>query len=176
MFWGIGPNSPGDGGGRASWTWRGTPLPYLQENNRFVIAPDIERGRPIAYAPIYRAHLQDKTAVERATIPVERIAGPVLLVSGTDDQMWPSSDLADIALQRLQARGHRHRFEHVRYEGAGHTILVPYGPRTSLVSSFSVPGLEGYLYSQGGSARANSAAGADAWRRTLAFLADAAGC
>jgi hypothetical protein len=23
MFWGIGPNSPGDGGGRASWTWRG---------------------------------------------------------------------------------------------------------------------------------------------------------
>jgi dienelactone hydrolase len=174
MFWGIGPNAPGDGGGRASWTWRGAPLPYLQENNRFVTPPPgVEAGRPIAYAPIYRSHLQDEAAVERATIPVERIAGPVLLVSGTDDQMWPSTELADIALRRLQVCGHRHRFEHVRYEGAGHTILVPYGPRTRLVSSFSVPGLEGLLYSQGGSPRVDSEAGVDAWRRTLAFLAEA---
>ena len=103
MFWGIGPNDAGDD--RASWTFRGKPLPYLQQDNLFAATvPALERGRPIAYAPIYRSHLQDRRAFERATIPVERIRGPVQLVSGADDQMWPSAELADIAFHRLQAQ------------------------------------------------------------------------
>jgi fermentation-respiration switch protein FrsA (DUF1100 family) len=35
--------------------------------------------------------------LERATIPVERIKGPVLMVSGRDDQLWPPLELAEIA-------------------------------------------------------------------------------
>jgi hypothetical protein len=34
-------------------------------------------------------------------------------------------------------------------------------------------GSEGYLYSQGGTPRADAEAGIDAWRQTLRFLADA---
>jgi hypothetical protein len=49
------------------------------------------RPSPAAYAPFYRSQLRDARAVERATIPVEKIRGPAQLVSGVDDQMWPSS-------------------------------------------------------------------------------------
>jgi len=175
MFWGIGANESGDPYDRASWTFNGRPLPYLQQDNRCVAPPPaMERGKPIAYAPIYRSHLQDRRAVERATIAVERIRGPVQLVSGGDDQMWPSAELADIAFDRLQSRGHRHPFRHLKFAKAGHQILIPHGPRTVLVSGMSLPGFEGYLYSQGGTAKDNAEAGAAAWRDLLAFLAEAA--
>jgi dienelactone hydrolase len=171
MFWGIGWSDPRD---RASWTFRGSPLPYLQQNNSFATtAPVQERGRPFAYAPVYRSHLKDAVAVERSTTPVENIRGPVQLVSGGDDQMWPSSELADIAFRRLQAHKHPFPFRHLRFEKAGHQIVIPYGPRTVRVASFGLPGFDGYLYSQGGTAKDNSEAGADAWRDLLRFLDEA---
>ena len=131
VFWALGLAEPGDTRPRASWTFRGKPLPFLQENNTAGDSePGLERGRPVAYAPFYRSQLRDAQAVERATIPVENIHGPVQLVSGLDDQMWPSSDLADIAFRRLEAHHHPFPFRHLKYPGAGHMILVPYWPLT----------------------------------------------
>lgn len=64
-------------------------------------------------------------APAEAAIPVERINGAVLFVTGTDDGIWPCSEMADSAIERL--RQHRFQFpvEHARYEGAGHAILMP---------------------------------------------------
>src|SRR5262249_43066632 len=97
----------------------------------------------------------------------------IMLVSGADDQMWPSPDLADIAVRRLESRGHAYPFRHLEYKGAGHLISVPYGPTTIRSMSLTVEGLTNISLSQGGSARADAEAGADAWRRTLEFLAEA---
>jgi dienelactone hydrolase len=173
-FWALGLAEPGDARPRAAWMFRGKPLPYLQENNASAgvtptaMAPEL----PIAWTPAYLAHLSDTRAVERATIPVEKIRGPVLLASGTDDQMWPSSALADIAIRRLEAHHHPFPFRHLKYEGAGHTILVPYTPLTVRAVSIPVQGLDERLYSQGGTPRADAEAGVDAWRNVLAFLAE----
>jgi BAAT / Acyl-CoA thioester hydrolase C terminal len=109
-------------------------------------------------------------AVERSTIPVEKIRGPVQLVSGGDDQMWPSAELADIAFRRLQAHKHPYPFYHLEFAKAGHQILIPYGPRTMLVSAMAVEGFDGYLYSQGGTAKDNAEAGAEAWHDLLGLL------
>jgi dienelactone hydrolase len=169
VFWGIGWTDERD---RAAWTHGGKPLPYLQDGNPFAATlPELERGRPFAYAPVYRSHLGDAGAVARATIAVENIRGPVQLVSGGDDQMWPSAELADIAFRRLQTHKHPYPFRHLSFAEAGHQILIPYGPRTQFVVGLA--GFEGYLFSQGGTARANADAGAEGWRDLLAFLADA---
>jgi dienelactone hydrolase len=125
---------------------------------------------PKAYTPIYLRHLRDEHAVERATIPVENIRGPILLVSGTDDQMWPSSVLADIPMRRLESNGFRFPFQHLKYEGAGHLILLPYGPRTTHIIGFKAEGFSCLLYTQGGTPRTDAEAGADAWHRMLQFL------
>ena len=176
VFWALGLAEPGDTGPRAAWTFRGKPLPYLQENNTSGDPPPVpEPGRPVAYAPFYRSQLRDARAVERATIPVERIRGPVQLVSGGDDQMWPSSDLAEIALRRLEAHKHPFRFRHLKYPKAGHSILVPYWPLAELRvhKLVRVEDLQDDLLFQGGTAKADAEAGIDAWRDLLAFLDDA---
>jgi dienelactone hydrolase len=176
IFWALGLAEPGDTRPRAAWTFRGKPLPYLQENNSSHDSePKAEHRHPIAYTPLYRSFLRDSQAVERATIPVERTRGPILLVSGTDDQMWPSAELADIALRRLEAHRHPFPFRHIKYPGAGHLILVPYWPLTVRAVGLRVEGFEGYLYSQGGIPKADAEAGVDAWANTLAFLEDAIG-
>ena len=171
MFWALGLAEPGDTRPRAAWTFRGKPLPYLQENNVSMDpSPAVEPGRPVAFAPVYLSHLRDARAVERATIPVEKTRGPILLVSGADDQMWPSSALADIAMRRLETHRHAYPFRHLKYEGAGHLILVPGGPRTTRTLGLRVEGMSGRLLSMGGTPKADAEAGVDAWRSLLEFL------
>ncbi len=171
VFWALGLAEPGDTRPRAAWTFRGKPLPYLQENNASMEpSPVVEPERPVAFAPFYLSHLRDARAVVRATIPVEKTRGPILLVSGTDDQMWPSSTLADIAMRRLEAHHHPYPFRHLKYRGAGHLILVPGGPRTTRTLRLQVEGMSGRLLSQGGTPKADAEAGVDAWRSLLEFL------
>jgi dienelactone hydrolase len=175
VFWALGHAEPGDTRPRAAWTFRGKALPYLQEfNSNLGAAPAAERGRPVAYTPFYLSHLRDKQAVERAVIPVENTKGPVLLVSGSDDRMWPSSALADIAFHRLEANKHPYPYRHLKYAGAGHLIRVPYGPSTSRSFGLAVDGLEGYLCSVGGTPKADADASVDAWKSTLDFLREGA--
>ena len=175
LFWALGLAEPGDTRPRAAWTFRGKPLPYLQENNTSGDPlPESRSGEPMAFAPFYLSQLRDAQAVERATIPVERTRGPIQLVSGTDDQMWGSDVLADIAMHRLQTRGHTFPFRHLKYEGAGHLISVPYGPTTLRVVALTVQGVNELVLSQGGTPRLDAEAGVDAWRDLLRFLEEGA--
>ena len=115
-----------------------------------------------------------------AAIPVERINGAVLFVTGTADGIWPCSDMVDLAMARL--RQHRFPFytEHARYEGAGHAILMPpyhVGPvenpwppesyhRPSWMKMESgFPALQ-----LGGTPEGNRLARIDAWPRMVRFL------
>jgi dienelactone hydrolase len=170
VFWALGLAEPGDTRPRAAWTFQGKPLPYLQENNTSMGTLRAEAGRPAIFAPYYLNQLHDSSAVERATIPVEKTRGPILLVSGTDDHMWPSTALADIAMRRLETHRHSYPFRHLKYEGAGHQIRVPGGPQTVRTLRLRVEGASAQLLDMGGSANADAAAGSDAWRSVLEFL------
>ncbi len=72
-----------------SWTWREAPRPYLQQRlrrglDRFELGPE-----PIALTPLFLFALDHSEVLDEATIPVERIQGGVMLVSGEEDAMWP---------------------------------------------------------------------------------------
>jgi dienelactone hydrolase len=106
---------------------------------------------------------------EQATIPVERINGPVLLLSGADDQLWPSPAPAEVAVLRLVAHGlpgRPHEARHVRYPGAGHCFPLPNLPAGRTARD---PVL-GRTVTFGGTAAGNARAADMAWRETLAFL------
>ncbi|MBA4502311.1 acyl-CoA thioester hydrolase/BAAT C-terminal domain-containing protein [Marinobacterium marinum] len=62
--------------------------------------------------------LEHTSAVSQARIPVERIAGPVLLLSGEDDQVWPAARMAE----QICAQMSTDTCQHVRYPGAGHLL------------------------------------------------------
>ena len=170
VFWALGLAEPGDTRPRAAWTFQGKPLPYLQENNTSLGTLREEADRPVAFAPYYLGQLRDSSAVERATIPVEKTRGPILLVSGTDDHMWPSTALADIAMRRLETHRYSYPYRHMKYEGAGHQIRIPGGPQTIRTLRLRVEGASAELLDMGGNTKADAAAGSDAWRSVLEFL------
>ena len=160
VVWSGIPNGPGLIS--SSWTLDGRPLPWVNP----VINPAMfSNGKPLVFLGPYRDGLKDAAAVKKAVIPVERIAGPVLLVSATDDQIWPSSLMAKQIMQRLTEHHHAYSDESLCYAGAGHDIQAPYRPTNA-----SVVAGPGGRFAFGGDPTAYAFADRDAWNKVLAFL------
>jgi dienelactone hydrolase len=159
---------------RAAWTHRGEPLPFIPPRDdpdgmkRFAEA--IQSGKPIAMTRGF-LRLLEGAALERVTIPVERTAGPILMMSAGDDQIWPSTVLAEIALARLRANAFAYPVEYLTYPDAGHfACLPPYIPTTM---TWSRHPLTPFAMELGGTPQANAAAAADLWPRIVTFLTQA---
>jgi hypothetical protein len=152
--------------GGPAWTWRGTVLPYV----RFHIGAGFAARylwssvfrRPLSLNPMFvdSLSLAHSDAVE---IAVERIHGPVLLASGSDDKKWPSASMSARAMDRLRRNHHAYADEHVLYEGAGHWLPSAYEPAT---------GLRGRLGEEiGGTPQASARVQSQWWPKMLRFLA-----
>ncbi len=122
---------------------------------------------PMATTPNFVAALQNEEAVAQATIPVEHTRGPILMISGQDDQLWPSPRLAEIAVQRLKQHNFAFPVEHLSYPHAGHLLGPPYLPTTLRHVRHPILKLD---FSHGGTAVGDAFARADSWPRVVAFL------
>ena len=167
---GLGVNNPP--GSDPAWTWRGKAIPFMDDEFDPMIyayiAEYIQREEAMPLTPSFRETMRRNPATaKKAEIAVENIGGAVLMLSGADDAMWPSTELAEVAMQRLRAHNFPHPFQHISYPEVGHLLLPPYTP-TTLVD-LKHP-LDGGFYAFGGQPRAIYQAGVDAWRRKLAFL------
>jgi dienelactone hydrolase len=119
---------------RAAWTRDGMVLPYVQGGEDGL--PDIEwlpgGTRAYRYTPIFRNQIATAPPenIAAATIPIERAGGAVLLLAGADDGLWPSCELAEIAMARLRSSGHAasHADALHCFEDAGHAIGPPGWP------------------------------------------------
>lgn len=165
---------PGQPPGEPAWTWRGEPLRTVWDGNPLADWTAFEArdagDRQVRQAPAFVSAQRHADSVAAARIPVERIAGPVLLVSGTDDGFWPSADYADDIVRTLRDHAHRWPVEHVRAAGAGHAIGVPHLPATLIAKPHPVAGI---LLDGGGSAHANAQASRRAWAAGVRFLREA---
>jgi len=150
--------------GASSWTWRGAPLPFLAQTPPPGFQAQFRAPPPYRLRPLYEASRSD-SALARAAIAVERIHGPVLLVSGEDDQMIPSPVAAEAVVRRLRAAHHPYPDLHLAYPDAGHVILLPYFP--------TPPRERIGPWLTGGTAAGYARADAESWPRVLRFLADA---
>ncbi|HZY69539.1 MAG TPA: acyl-CoA thioester hydrolase/BAAT C-terminal domain-containing protein [Thermoplasmata archaeon] len=113
------------------------------------------QGRPIPYANRFGPHTQDPNAL----IPVERIHGPILLVSAGADEVWPSAAMARAIATRLQSHAHTGGHEVLEYPEATHALgcLVPSLPPAALL-----PPLVDWPSTQ--------AARSDAWPKVVDFI------
>jgi dienelactone hydrolase len=161
---GLGPHGPL---GEPAWRFGGEDIPCAGIRSGGLPLPAAADGDPIALTPFYRAMLADRAAIRAAEIPVEQVKGPILMVSGEADAMWPATDLAEIAERRAAARGFHHRLTHVRYAGAGH--LCGGIPGTPSATEVNHP-LTRQTYSLGGTPAANARARAASWPHVLRIL------
>jgi hypothetical protein len=146
---------------KSAWTRNGHPIPFLGAESPY-------HGDPSKAPPmrqLFEQMISDPAAVARATIPVEKSAGPVLLASGDDDQLWPSVELSEIAMRRLA--GHRWPCVHLRNPGAGHMLSLPHLPMTTRRMFQPMAQM---MITFGGTAAADAAASVTTWQATLAFL------
>jgi dienelactone hydrolase len=151
-----------------AWLYRGQPLPHLWQGNRTATWQPWDEGpEPRRHANALLTALQDADAVERAAIAVERIAGPVLLLSASDDGSWPSSLYSRMVTDRLARHAHPHAVQHLDFAGAGHSILFPFVPTTQLVYAHPV---SGRLSTTGGAPAPNALADQQSWAGVLLFL------
>jgi dienelactone hydrolase len=160
-----------------SWTHGGEAVPFLPLPLRQFIfrsaLPVALLKRPVMFRNLFRAGLRNSKAVAIADIPVERIRGPILLVSGGDDHLWPAGEMSERIVARLKKRGFAHGVEHLHYPKAGHMLRYPYLPTTARDSRD--PHLRNARYSFGGTPLADAEAQADSWRRAIEFLRSSLG-
>jgi dienelactone hydrolase len=169
--WGAARADWSDG---AAWTWQGTALrrvPVTAEGEA-AADQDVTPGGAVRLTPGFRAALAHAAPGERADaeIPVERTNGPILMVCGDADDMWPAVEMTDVVLRRTAEAGFPHPVRRLVYPDAGHAIALPYLPaRISGVHPL------GGNFAYGGTRAGTAAARAAAWPEMLAFLTSSLG-
>jgi dienelactone hydrolase len=134
----------------SSWTAGGKELPYAP----YVSSEAFTKSKRLIdlYVPTLAA------APDAAAIPVETINGPILLLAGKDDALWPSAAMA----QQIEARAKRLHFRYPivnkTIEAAGHAVArLPNRPTADTTRL-------------GGTAEGNAAAQRASWRAIVEFL------
>lgn len=152
---------------RSSWSHNDQPLPFVPFRTSFTHIVNHLFARlfhkSVALQSVYCLRGIDAKQLEEATIPVENSHGPIMLISGGDDQMWPARPFAEMSIDRLAAHKYPHAYEHLTYADAGHAV---YG-----LPDVPLHGTTGTKeFTLGGTVQANATARADAWPRVLRFF------
>jgi len=154
----------------SAWSFQGEPIAFQRGKAlpalRWLSAS--VTGKKQIDQSAYMLSAFDKRDSHMAIIPVEQINGPILLISGDDDRLWPAARMGEEISTRLRESNFPFQFTHRVYENAGHNMGggtgaygVPYlPPRDRSESTFM----------RGGTVEGNSLASIDAWAKTLAFL------
>jgi dienelactone hydrolase len=153
----------------SSWTANNASLPFVPADRGALanFQRAYESGGTYALRQIYDASLASASpaSVAGATIPVERIAGPILCVAGDDDREWDSTGACKAIAQRRHAAHLDGRDQVATEPDAGHMLELGGRPSPDVVSAGRIK------LQLGGNAPANARAAADAWTRTLTFFA-----
>ena len=158
-----------------AWTLDSKPLPGMPPRFKFDVAARLAGCSSADNCPAmlgvhrFRSLLEDPETQARAAIPVERINGPVMLISGKDDMLWPSAWMADRVVERLKTHKFKHPVLHLSYEDAGHVIGRPYSP-TMDVQERRRHNISGRINMMGGTPEGTALASEDSWKKILEFL------
>lgn len=105
------------------WTYAGKELPYIPLNKEAV--PSLMK-RDLRGA--FDMMLKDTAAEAKALIPVEKIQGPVLLLSATQDEICPSTPMGEKMMARFKAYRFKYPFEHIAVTGSHAAPLKDFSP------------------------------------------------
>jgi dienelactone hydrolase len=108
------------------------------------------------------------SSLPRGEIRVENIRGPVLLISGRDDGVWPSTKSAESIVRRLKEHHFAHPVTNLSFPNAGHALSRPHSS-TMEINSMRHP-LSGRIMHMGGTPLGTALAREAAWSGVLDFL------
>ena len=150
---------------KSSWKYKGLDIPYVPMDK--ISGNQLNSINMLEY---WKKGLQKADFIGQAAIKVEKINGPILLFSGKDDQVWPSSIMADMIEKRLETNTFEHSFQNIKYENAGHLISSNPDDNTSYrTGTINISGKD-YVYENGGNDEGDFKAKRDAKLKLMEFL------
>jgi len=136
---------------KAAWTRKGKPLPF--QTNAF------DPGKPM------KAWFEDAVPNKAARIKVEKISGPVLLISSTADTLWPAAAYSDAIEARLKTSRRVANVTNLKFDDASH-LLMGFGPG---ITQMKIPGAD-LTFEFGGSPGGTERARDAGWRAVKDFM------
>jgi len=110
----------------SSWSFHGKEIPYTPYGmEKFPMGQVLKKSirlRDITMYDLYLPLVQHLNP--EAVIPVEKITGPVLLISSKMDHMWPSELAAEQIMKRLKEHRFPCDYRHLCYDYGSH-LFVP---------------------------------------------------
>lgn len=139
------------------------PVPEISFEDGLGNCPD----QPANTRQSFLDGMQQTKAFEAAAIPVENLQCALLLISGGDDQMWPSDLYANQILERLERTHSPIPRYHLHYPLAGHGINIPNLPIPEPTYYHPVGKR---WFSMGGTRAADAAASRNSWEHIVSFF------
>ena len=104
-------------------TWFANTSSWMYDDKEvsYVTAP-LKKISPALKGDLYTAHtmmLEDKNAVKKAEIHVEKINGALLILSGKNDDQWPPYEMSEQIINRFEKNNFEHFYRHAQLDG-GH--------------------------------------------------------
>lgn len=150
---------------KPSWTYKGVDIPYVPMKK--ITGVESDTIQMVAY---WKNGLAKTNFVKQAAIKVEKITGPIILFSGNDDKVWPSSIMADMIEKRLEDTNFEHSFQNIKYDNAGHLISTNPDQNSSYrTGKIYIDGKE-YQFEFGGDDNGDFKAKQDARLKLMEFL------
>jgi dienelactone hydrolase len=153
--------------GHSAWSYQGQEVPFAEGPSGVEWAAALAEGTARDDTDWYRLAARNQASMAAAEIAVEKIQGPLLLLSAKDDRLWPCSEFAEGVVRRCREKNFPHAVQHVDYPGAGHDLRWPHAPAT--VTRY-VHSVTQEVVDMGGTPQATARARVDSWQRTLAFF------
>ena len=150
---------------KSSWKYKGIDIPYVPMNK--IIGNESNKIKLLEY---WKSGLAKTNFITQAAIKVEKINGPIILFSGKDDKVWPSSIMADMIEKRLEDNSFEHSFKNIKYDNAGHLISNNPDDKSSYrTGRIHIDGKD-YEYEFGGNDNGDFKAKQDAKMKLMEFL------
>lgn len=110
----------------SSWSFHGEEIPYTSYGlEKFPLGHILWKSIQIRDVTMYDLYLPlVQNPDPAAVIQVEKIIGPILLISSKMDNMWPSELAAKQITKRLQEHSFPYFYQHLSYNYGGH-MFVP---------------------------------------------------
>ncbi len=161
----------------AAWSFKGLPIPFMPN----LSYEDILKATKDGHLPFHKGTLDDPFEatpnflyamkmfyknIDSASIPVEKILCPILILTGEDDKIWPATISGNLIIKRLDDNGSNTIRKHLSFSNAGHELyLSPHQPSTDQPFQFGTS----YML-LGGTSEGNASAKKESWQEVFNFL------
>lgn len=152
---------------KGSWTFKGKDVPYIPMDKITG-----SKSTTINTMEYWKSGLSQKSNVESAAIKVEKIKGPILLLSGKDDKVWPSTQMANMIEERLKEFNRHINLQNIQYSNAGHLISGnPESAEEERTGKMNIQGKQ-YDFEYGGTNEGDFKAKQDSKKRVFELISN----